>query len=534
MAPPQPSRVGLAPLGASVPSHPGLRLLADVSAALTEGVFSEAAMASVVTILRQGFGALLCRLWVREEDGVSFRAIAAAGDEPSTDEAGRIADALRTGALAPADTWDALDLSVPLVHQDERLGLLQVRVPRDGREAMERDVLTVVASVLAPLLASKELSQDLAFEIARRAREIDDQRRFTAKVIDSLPVGLYVIDRDYRIQAWNRKRETGTQGVPREEAIGRPIFEVLSRQPRDLLRREFDEVLASGKMQVIEQESTATGDARHYRITKIPMRINDDDVTHIITIGEDITEWKNVQRQIAQSEKLAAIGQLAAGVMHEINNPLATIGACCEAVSAVAGDAPEAVQAGIAEYVKIMDAEVQRCKHIVEGLLDMSRPRSGARAPTDVNKVVEDTLFLLKHHERFKHVTIKRELSEGLPAIRADGEQLIQVFMALMLNAMDAMDARGTLTVSTSKSAARGDEVVIALSDTGKGIPRQDIQKIFEPFYTTKPQGRGTGLGLSICYSIVSDHHGRIEVDSELGRGSTFRVILPTGEDPRH
>ena len=293
-------------------------------------------------------------------------------------------------------------------------------------------------------------------------------------------------------------------------------------------------MLASGKMQVIEQESSASGDVRHYRITKIPMRLNDDEVTHIITIGEDITEWKNVQRQIAQSEKLAAIGQLAAGVMHEINNPLATIGACCEAVSAVAHDAPEAVQAGISEYVKIMDAEVQRCKHIVEGLLDMSRPRSGARATTDVNKVVEDTLFLLKHHERFKRIAIKRELAEGLPSVVGNGEQLIQVFMALMLNAMDAMDARGTLTVSTSKSAERADEVVIALSDTGKGIPRQDIQKIFEPFYTTKPQGRGTGLGLSICYSIVSDHRGRIEVDSELGRGSTFRVILPTGEDPRH
>jgi two-component system NtrC family sensor kinase len=533
MAQPQPNRAGVTALGASVPAHPGLRLLAEVSAALSAGVFSEAAMASVVAILRRGFNAAPCRLWVREEDGVSFRAIAAPGDEPSAEEAARVADALGTGTPAPADTWDAVDLSVPLVHQEERLGLLQVRVPRDGREVMERDVLVVVASVLAPLLASKELSQDLAFEIARRAREIDDQRRFTAKVIDSLPVGLYVIDRDYRIQAWNRKRETGTQGVPREEAIGRPIFEVLSRQPRELLRREFDEVLASGRMQVIEQESLATGDARYYRITKIPMRLGDDEVTHIITIGEDITEWKNVQRQIAQSEKLAAVGQLAAGVMHEINNPLATIGACCEAVSAVARDATAEVQAGIAEYVKIMDAEVQRCKRIVEGLLDVSRPRSGARAPTDVNKVVEDTLFLLKHHDRFKRIELQRALTPGLPTVMANSEQLIQVFMALMLNAMDAMDARGTLTVTSAVGPERADEVVIAFSDTGVGIPRQDIQKIFEPFYTTKPQGRGTGLGLSICYGIVADHRGRIEVDSQLGRGSTFRVILPTGEDPR-
>jgi len=534
MAQPPSQRAPQAGLNASVPSHPGLRLLAEVSSALSAGVFSEAAMASVVTTLRQGFDALQCRLWVREEDGVSFRAIATTGDEPSTEEAARVADAIRAGALAPADTWDALDLSVPLVHQEERLGLLQVRVPRDGREAMERDILTVVASVLSPLLASKELSQDLALEIARRAREIDDQRRFTAKVIDALPVGLYVIDRDYRIQAWNRKRETGTQGVPREEAIGRPIFEVMSRQPRDLLRREFDEVLATGKMQVLEQESQTSGEIHHYRITKIPLRLNDDEVTHVIATGEDITEWKNVQRQIAQSEKLAAIGQLAAGVMHEINNPLATIGACCEAVSAVAEDAAPAVQAGIAEYVKIMDTEVQRCKRIVEGLLDLSRPRSGARSPTDVNKVVEDTLFLLKHHERFKRVALQRDLASGLPGVHANSEQLIQVFMALMLNAMDAMDARGTLTIQTSLNAGRSDEVVIAFADTGTGITGHDVQKIFEPFYTTKPQGRGTGLGLSICYGIVADHRGRIEVDSQLGRGSTFRVILPTGEDPRH
>ena len=176
------------------------------------------------------------------------------------------------------------------------------------------------------------------------------------------------------------------------------------------------------------------------------------------------------------------------------------------------------------------------CSKIIVILFDFIslKPRSGARAPTDVNKVVEDTLFLLKHHERFKRITIKREMADALPPVAATAEQLFQVFLALMLNAVDAMDARGTLTVTTGRNAARADEVVIALSDTGKGIPRQDIQKIFEPFYTTKPQGRGTGLGLSICYSIVSDHRGRIEVDSELGRGSTFRVILPTGEDPRH
>jgi two-component system NtrC family sensor kinase len=179
-----------------------------------------------------------------------------------------------------------------------------------------------------------------------------------------------------------------------------------------------------------------------------------------------------------------------------------------------------------------VDTEVQRCKHIVEGLLDYSRPKKAAMATVVVNTVVEETLFLLKHHDRFKRLELQRELAEGLPAIEANAEQLIQVFMALMLNALDAMETRGTLTVRTGKNPARADEVFIAFSDTGAGIPGGDIQKIFEPFYTTKPQGRGTGLGLSICYAIVAEHGGRIAVDSQLGRGSTFTVLLPVRAHP--
>jgi PAS domain-containing protein len=248
MASPTPERPR--PHESPVPTHPGLRLLAEVTSVLHLGGFSAQAMESLVATLRRGLGASRCRLWVREEGGTSFRAIAGAGDEPAAEEAAQISASIRSGQTASVDSWDELDLRVPLSHGGERLGLLEVRVPRDGREAMARDVLTVVANVLTPLLASKELSQDLAFEVARRAREIDDQRRFTAKVIDSLPVGLYVIDRTYRIQAWNRKRETGTQGVPRDEAIGRPVFDVLHRQPRELLKREFDEVFTSGRVQV--------------------------------------------------------------------------------------------------------------------------------------------------------------------------------------------------------------------------------------------------------------------------------------------
>jgi two-component system NtrC family sensor kinase len=508
-----------------VPVHPGLMLLSEVTAALSAGVFSESAMRAVVNLLKDRLGAAVCRLWVRNDDDRTYDAYAAPGDEPTPEERARMGELIRAGnAAPPADRWDHMDLWELLVHEGERLGLIEVAVPRDGREMMARDVLVVIANVLSPLLASKELSQDLAFEVARRAREIEQQRRFTAKVVDSLPLGLYVIDRDYLVQAWNRKRETGTQGIPRDQAIGRPVFEVLHRQPRALLRREFDEVFTSGRIQVYESVGE---DGRQYRITKIPMRQDDRDITHLITIGEDITEWKQVQQQIAQSEKLAAMGQLAAGIMHEINNPLATIGACVDAVAGRAEDAAPEVRQAIDEYLRIMDAEVERCKRIVNNLLDLARPRGGAKAPVDVNAVVEETLLLLKHHDRFKSLAIERRLTQGLPTVTASKDQLIQVFMALMLNAADAMEARGTLTVTTDRNPRRDDEIRIAFSDTGHGISKAEMQKIFEPFYTTKAQGRGTGLGLSICYGIAADHGGRIEVESTLGSGSTFTVILP-------
>ncbi|HWO87752.1 MAG TPA: ATP-binding protein [Gemmatimonadales bacterium] len=511
------------PQHSSAPRHPGLQLLSEVTATLSTGVFTETAMESLVQLLKQGLSASTCRLWIRAEDSRRYRAIAAKGDEPPPGLTDAISEAIRTGTVPASGRWDSLELRVMLSHEGVRLGLLELDVPRDGREAMARDVLAVIANVLAPLLASRELSKDLAVEVARRALEIEEQRRFTAKVIDSLPVGLYVIDRNYRIQAWNRKRETGTQGVPRDQALGRLIFEVLHRQPAELLKREADEVFSSGRVQVYESVGE---DRRYYRITKIPMRLGDQEITHMITIGEDITEWKTVQQQIAQSEKLAAIGQLAAGVMHEINNPLATIGACIEAVEGRLRDAGPAAADGIAEYLEIMDSEVQRCKRIVGELLDLSRPRAGTQKEVDVNALVEETIRLLKHHDRFRALTIRRALTRDLPSVMAVSDQLIQVFMSLMLNAADAMEARGTLTIATARGV-REDEVSIAFSDTGHGIAKADLQKIFEPFYTTKPQGRGTGLGLSICYSIIAEHRGRIEVDSTLGRGSTFTIHLP-------
>jgi two-component system, NtrC family, sensor kinase len=368
-------------------------------------------------------------------------------------------------------------------------------------------------------LASARVSSDVTRKVLGVVHAaLAEERHFLTKLVDSLPVGLYAVDRDYRVQAWNHKRETGMQGIARGDALGRTIFEILHRQPAESIKREIDRVLASGEIEQFETESRASGEARTYRISKIPMRLHDgDDVTHVITIGEDITEWKEAQQRVAQAEKMAAIGQLAAGVMHEINNPLATISACAESLT---------LELGEKEYLKFIDAEVERCKRIIDGLLDFSRKRPAVKEPVGLNATLERTLFLLSHHSRFKRVKVVRELGAVNALVRANADQLIQVFMALMLNAADATDKneKPTVTVRTSEASA---QVVTEIVDNGVGIARTEVDKLFEPFYTTKPPGRGTGLGLSICYGLVADHGGRLEVESTPGHGSTFRIVLP-------
>jgi two-component system NtrC family sensor kinase len=514
-----------------VPDTPRVRsalaVLADVASYLSASLGVEEALSGVTAALKRGIGAEACCVWMRERDGASFRPVCAPGDDDAGGHTEAEIAALTGLPEPPAWRPEEPFLIAPLTYQSERLGLLVCRVADTPDRPVWTELTSTVANILAPLLSTITLSEDLAGQVALRTREIDAQRRLTSRIIDSLPVGLYVIDRQYRIQAWNRKRETGTQGVARDTALGRTVFDVLHRQPRDLLKEEFDRVFATGGIEEIEIQTEGRGGPRYYRLSKIPMRLDDQDVTHVITIGEDITQARLVQQQIAQTEKLAAVGQLAAGVMHEINNPLATIGACVEALNTRLPDLPLAPQTAFSEYLEIIQSELTRCKSIVDGLLDFSRPKARAKYPVAINQVVEDALFLLRYHDRFKRIELKRTMAEGLPPVEANAEQLIQVFLDLMLNAIDAMDGRGTLTVGTRLNPGRKDEVVVEIADTGMGIPREDINKIFEPFFTTKAPGQGTGLGLSITYAIVEHHRGRIQVESQLGSGSTFRVVLP-------
>src|SRR6266566_1322349 len=335
--------------------HPGLRLLAEVASIFAAGFASEDALTQVVGALRRGLALRRCRLWLRDAAGGGYTPLTTPGDEAVLPAfAAPVADWIAQGARSERGSAGMVLLRLPLVHQEEALGLMEALIPEGRFQGMAHDVLVVVAQILAPVIAATELSQDLASEVALRTREVEAQRNFAAQIVDFLPVGLYVIDRAYRIRAWN-------------------------------LKREFDRVFDTGEMQQMEMESRATGDIRHYRITKIPMRQDGADITHVITIGEDITEWREAQQRLAETEKLAAVGQLAAGVMHEINNPLATILACSEALALRTGELSAGDRHGYDEYLKIIDTEVQRCRRIVESLLDFSRPKGGDKKPTDVN-----------------------------------------------------------------------------------------------------------------------------------------------------
>jgi two-component system NtrC family sensor kinase len=488
--------------------------VAKVARLLNAGREADPTLADVAHLLAQCLPAEQVVIWFRDPRTSGFRSVRA----PNGDQAALISTAEQLPSDGPG-------VRLSLEHEESLMGLLEAR---PDLAAAQREILAVVADLLAPFLASIALSVDLAGEVAAQSREIDEQRRFISLIIDSLPIGLYVVDRDYRIKIWNRQREIGAPGLRRDEVVGRQVFEVLTRQPAEELRADFDRVFETGQILQDELEVKLGGEVRSFRLSKIPMRLEGDEISHVITIGEDVTESRRIQGQIMQSEKLAAIGQLAAGVMHEINNPLATISACVAAIEPRLGALASREKTAVAEYLEIIDKEVDRCTRIVDGLLDFSRPKGKAKGRVILNALVDETLFLLKHHRKFKRLGLVRELDPSLPATLGNAEQLTQVLMALMLNAVDAMDdRRGKLTVRTGRNANHPDEVLVEIEDNGVGIPRADQSKIFEPFYTTKPPGRGTGLGLSICYGIVEEHRGRIEVDSQPGQGSIFRVFLP-------
>lgn len=238
-------------------------------------------------------------------------------------------------------------------------------------------------------------------------------------------------------------------------------------------------------------------------------------------IVKDITQRRKMEQQLLQADKLASLGQLSAGVAHEINNPLGLILGYTQLL--IRGESKGSEKH---EDLKTIEKHTRNCKTIVEALLSFSRKTETKKVTVDINQTIQEVIAVIRHQFELDNVRIETALDETVPPLTGDGEKLKQVFMNLVMNAKQAIPDSGRIAISTDFISQR-EKVRITVEDTGSGIPPEVVNKIFDPFFTTKPTGQGTGLGLSVSYGIIKEHNGEISVQSEPGRGSTFTVVLP-------
>jgi PAS domain S-box-containing protein len=355
--------------------------------------------------------------------------------------------------------------------------------------------------------------------------DLDQIRQILPTLIDSLSDAVVVVDADLRVIAANRRYldAFGThhhykRGSRCESCLSCPVGDdgvapcvaaesIDAREPR----------------QVVRSLARPDGRVRRWEATFNPV-VHDGRVTHVVEVWRDISERAQLESQLAHSERLAAIGTLAAGVGHEINNPLAAVLAGVESLQRSL-DRNEFDPAEAAGVLGVLERETRRCREITDKLMLLAQPYQVAPGWLDLNRTVRDTASLLRHEARRKNVEIVERLDETLPEIWGKESGMRGVCMNLMMNAVQAMaESGGTLTVTTRGAA---DHAVLEVADTGPGVPPAIQDRIWDPFFTTKPVGHGTGLGLSVTQRVVWRHGGTIRVESEPGRGARFVVTLP-------
>jgi two-component system NtrC family sensor kinase len=335
----------------------------------------------------------------------------------------------------------------------------------------------------------------------------------TKKVLGVLDISMSLGEVDREMHAGQRRLLL--LGVVAVAAVSLMIYLLVNR----IVLKPVHEIVAATR-------KVAAGDL-HYKIALAKK----DEIGMLANSFNEMTQkLSEAQRQIYQSQKLAAVGQLAAGVAHEINNPLTGVLSYSSYLLKRAEDKPE-----FKEDLEVIVRETVRCRGIVKGLLDFSRQSPPEKHDSDINEIVERAIRIVQAQIDERRVELKRTLRADLPKVHVDANQVQQVLVNLLLNANDSMGAGGQLTLTTGlvqdggAAAAQAKSIEIRVSDTGCGIPSANLQKIFDPFFSTKGP-KGTGLGLAVAWGIIEKHNGRIEVESEVGKGTTFRVLLPLGE----
>jgi PAS domain S-box-containing protein len=357
--------------------------------------------------------------------------------------------------------------------------------------------------------------------LEQKANEYERLKDFNENIVESISVGVLAVDLEDRIESWNSQMEV-MYAMPRSQVLGERLSEVF---PPSFVE-EFYRVRQNPGIHNLYKFrlGTRVGDTRIANIAIAPLVTRKFNVIGRIIIVDDITERMDLESQLSQAEKLSSIGLLAAGVAHEVNTPLAVISSYAQMASKqVDGDSK------LGPLLEKITRQTFRASEIVNNLLNFSRTSATEFSEVDLNKIISETLTLLEHQLKISQIRVDAQLYQGLPAIHGNAGKLQQVFLNLFLNAKDAMAGKGgILSIATSN----GDAVQVTISDSGTGIAPEHINRIYDPFFTTKTspregQSRGTGLGLSVTYGIIQEHAGKIRVDSQPGQGTKFLLEFP-------
>ncbi len=422
----------------------------------------------------------------------------------------------------------AAGFSVPLHVGGELTGLVYVnyRAPARGKASYplrpDKSLVIPVANHLAVVAHTRRLLQHTAY--------LQD---YLEQLIDQANVLVIATDRTGRVTIWNRAMARLT-GYPKEQILGRDLRPWL----REIGQPEVGQViqeLVAGAVDPLRREvrlPSAQGMVLRAEFNVVRVKGHDGEIAAVLAIGQDVTALRQAQTQVIHAEKLATVGQIAAGVAHEINNPLTSVQVCAEAVlrkatAAMEGRGPNAFDASDVDRLRKIQEGSERIKRFARELVTYARPARVEPLRLSINDVVEQGLSFCEHVLVEVKARVERDFVSDLPAINVVRDQLVSVVINLVTNAAHAIrDQGGTISVRTFRND-RKDVVGLAVSDDGAGIREADRPHIFDAFFTTKPPGEGTGLGLSVVRNIVYAHGGTINFQSRPGGGTTFMVTLP-------
>jgi two-component system sensor histidine kinase HydH len=379
---------------------------------------------------------------------------------------------------------------------------------------------TILIAVVFLLIGISGIISLLLAQGYRSARSsLSRVQAFSDNLVENMPMGLVAMDRESRIIAFNQTAEFVLRKTA-GEVIGQMAKDVLPEACRDLLR-----TLEVEKQIIAKEIDCSLTDGRTIPLEVIATVLEEEDGARgVVVLFRDITEIKQLKKEIAQSQRLASLGSLAAGVAHEIRNPLSSIKGFATYFKERYRDNPDDSQTA-----DIMVQEVDRLNRVIGQLLDYARPMTMNRRETAIQTVIQHALRMIESQAREKGVVIQTELQADVAAVLIDPDRIKQVFLNLYLNAIGAMEGGGILSVALLSMTDR--RIRIEIRDTGVGIDPKDLDRIFDPYFTTKSSG--TGLGLAIVQKIIEAHRGEIQVASTPGLGTTVSVILPEGDSGR-